>query len=157
MSNARNMAKHFIKQFIKHLMLLTVLFFHMIFKIIWQVSACAFVFWVSWFLTFSHLFSPQCVTVIWHDLASSRRKESTSARQTISGSTVHAATAVTASLQERWSPLWDAHTTPCALSAVSAGTQNTHTHTQSPTVYMFTVEGYIWLGNNTAILLFWSV
>lgn len=79
---------------------------------------------------FSHFFlSPQCVTVIWLDLASSRRRASTFVRPTISACTVHAVTAVTASSQERWSLLWDARTTPSALSAVSAGTRvHKHTH-----------------------------
>lgn len=82
------------------------------------------------YLIFSHPLSPQCVTVIWRDPAFSRRRASTSVRQTISVCMVHGATAVTASSQERWSPLWDARTIPSALSAVSAGTHaplyNTH-------------------------------
>lgn len=44
---------------------------------------------------------------------------------------VHAVTAVTPSSREKWSLLWDARTTPSALSAVFAGmyipSQNTHT------------------------------
>lgn len=81
-------------------------------------------------LTFSLPFFRQCVTVTWHDLASSRRRASTSVQQTISVCTVHAVTAATASSQERWSLLWDALTTPSALSAVSAGT---HAHAQATT------------------------
>lgn len=75
------------------------------------------------FLVFSHLFSLQCVTVIWRDPGSSRRRASTSVRRTTSVYMAHGATAVKASSQERWSPLWDARTTLSALSAVCAGTE----------------------------------
>lgn len=85
----------------------------------WMLSHC----FKHLSLTFSHTYPPQCVTVIWHDLASSRRRASTSVRQTISACTEHAVTAVTPSSQERWSLLWDARTTPSALSAVCAGMQ----------------------------------
>lgn len=69
-----------------------------------------------------HMISLQCVIVIWLDLASSRRRVNTSVQQTISVCTAHAATAVTASSQERWSLLWGARTIQSVLSAVSAGT-----------------------------------
>lgn len=70
----------------------------------------------------SRLFSPQCVAVIWLDLASFRRRASTFAQLTISVYTALAATAVTTLSRERWSLLWDERTTPSASSAVSAGT-----------------------------------
>lgn len=68
-------------------------------------------------------FSPQCAAVIWRGLASSRRRASTSARQTTSVCTARAAIAVTALSQERWSLLLAAHTIPSASSAASAGIQ----------------------------------
>lgn len=115
----------------------------------------ALVFWMSWFLTFSHLFPPQCVTVIWLDPASSRRRASTSVRQTISVCTAHAATAATASSQEKWFPLWDARTTPSALSVVSAGTR-AHTHTQQARHFLlWRLQVYICLGNTTSMLMIW--
>lgn len=91
-------------------------------KIAFLISTGCTICSLIFFPIFFHAFSPQCVTVIWHSLVSSRRRVSTSARQTISACTARAATAVTASSQERWSPLWDARTTPSALSAVFAGT-----------------------------------
>lgn len=102
-------------------------------------------------LIFSHLVSPQCVTVIWRVLASSRRRASTSVRQTISVCTVHAATAVTASSQERWSLLWDARTTPSALSAASAG-KHTHSQTHNRLLCIRRYNITLCLGNNTATL-----
>lgn len=54
---------------------------------------------------------------------------------------VHAVTAVTPSSREKWSLLWDARTTPSALSAVFAGmyipSQNTHTILQVCILMMF--------------------
>lgn len=68
-------------------------------------------------------FSPQCAAVIWHGLASSRRRASTSAQQTTSVCTARAAIAVTALSQEKWSLLLAAHTIPSASSAACAGIQ----------------------------------
>lgn len=80
-------------------------------------------------------FSPQCAAVIWRGLASSRRRASTSARQTTSVCMAHAAIAVTALSQERWSLLLAAHTIPSASSAACAGIQKL---TQKSHLVLFT-------------------
>lgn len=80
-------------------------------------------------------FSPQCAAVIWHGLASSRRRASTSALQTTSVCMVRAAIAVTALSQERWSLLLAAHTIPSASSAACAGIQKV---TQKSHLFLFT-------------------